>query len=481
MKGDRTTPGRWGKLRSVRARTTLAATAVVAVALVAAVAALATAVEQTLVRRVLEQGEREVEAVVDRLAAGATPDQALQPNQPSPAIGGVISTYVAIVDQEGAPVVGSGFFDMEGVEDVSVGFSSGPAPLNEEPRVVRVGTSDLAIAQRSIEIDGEDLLVVAASPMAGVIRSVDAVIRASSIGVPLLVGLVAAVTWIATGRTMRPIDVIREEVEELSSKTLDRRVPVPATDDEVARLAETMNRMLTRLETASARQREFVSDASHELRSPVASIRAEVEVALAHPAASSWLVVAAGVLSETGRLERIIENLLLLARLDEDTPPSDNVVDISGLIDEMIERIDEAVVSIETDVDEGLSVPGRSDELQSVIRNLLDNAVRHATSTVAVTATTVERTIRITVDDDGPGIPPADRERVFQRFTRLEPSRNRSDGGVGLGLAVVSRVVRHHGGSVAVQDSPSGGARFIVELSAVEPFPARGGTGQSSA
>lgn len=451
----------------MRAQTTLVATAVVAVVLIAAVAALATAVERTLVSRVLDQGERAVEEVVDRLADGTTPEDALETAPSTESAGGVISTYIAILDQEGEPVVGSGFFDIEGIEEVSVGFSSGPAPRNEEPMVVRVGTSDLAIAQRSIEVDGELLLVVAASPMAEVIRSVDTVIRISSFGVPLLIALVAAVTWMATGRTMRAIENIREEVEELSSQTLDRRVPVPATRDEVARLAETMNRMLTRLETASARQREFVSDASHELRSPVASIRTELEVALAHPAASSWSDVATGVLSETGRLERIVENLLLLARIDEGAAPLTSIVDVGRLIHETADRLGDVAVDVHAPA--GVLVRGRDDELASLLRNLLDNAARHAISTVVVSATTDDGTVAITVDDDGPGIAFADRERVFQRFTRLEPARGRSDGGVGLGLAVVGRVARHHKGSVAITDSPTGGARFVVRLPTASP------------
>ncbi|MGH9243280.1 MAG: sensor histidine kinase [Acidimicrobiales bacterium] len=261
---------------------------------------------------------------------------------------------------------------------------------------------------------------------------------------------------------MRPIERIRREVDDLSSHTLDRRVPVPDTGDEVARLAETMNRMLARLERASAPQREFVSGASHELRSPVASIRAELEVALAHPAASSWRDVATGVLSETGRIERIVEDLLRLAKLDEGAARATETVDVGRIAREVAARMVD--VAVEVDVSDGLYVTGREEELASVVRNLLDNAARHAISTVAVAVAAHDATVIITVDDDGPGIPPADRQSVFQRFTRLEHARSRADGGVGLGLAVVDRVVRDHGGPVAVADSPAGGARFKIVL-----------------
>jgi signal transduction histidine kinase len=446
-------------LRSVRARTTLVATAVVAVVLVAGVAGLTYAIKQTVVTRVQAQAEAEVQAVTDRLAAGVAPDDALQPTRDPDLVGGNVFTHVAILDTEGNPVVGSGFFAIAGVagEGVSVRHSGG------SPRV-SVGSSDLAIAQRSIEVDGQLFLVVAASPLAEAVRVIDAITQASMVGAPLLILLVGAVTWTATGRTLRPIQRIRTEVEELSSQTLDRRVLVPKTGDEVARLAQTMNGMLARLEGASTRQREFVSDASHELRHPVASIRAELEVTLAHPTASSWRDVATGVLSETARIEQIVEAMLLLARLDEGAAPAAQTVDIGCIAREAAARLVDVTVDI--NVDDGLLVGGSEYELASVVRNLLDNAARHAISTVSVAAATDNGSVVITVDDDGPGIQPADRQRVFQRFTRLEPARSRADGGVGLGLAVVDQVVRRHDGSVAIADSPTGGARFTVLLPA---------------
>nr|WP_246221482.1 ATP-binding protein [Phytoactinopolyspora mesophila] len=279
-----------------------------------------------------------------------------------------------------------------------------------------------------------------------------------------MVLLVGVVTWTATGRTLHPIERIRTEVEELSSQTLDRRVPVPSSGDEVARLAETMNGMLARLDAASVRQQEFISDASHELRSPVASIRFELEVALAHPAAKDWQDSAATVLRETGRIERIVDDLLLLARLDEGAAPAATSVDISSLARDATAHIH--AVGIEVHIADGLLVTGQDSELASVLRNLVDNAARHATSLLAVTATAHDGTVVITVDDDGPGIPLIDRERVFQRFTRLEQSRSRKSGGVGLGLSVVDRVVRRHNGSVVASGSPLGGARFEVTLPA---------------
>lgn len=267
-----------------------------------------------------------------------------------------------------------------------------------------------------------------------------------------------------TGRALRPIERIRTEVEELSAHGLHRRVPVPPSGDEVARLAATMNRMLARLQTASIRQQEFVADASHELRNPLASIRNTLEVSVAHPTATDWPDVATSVLCETGRIQHIVDDLLLLARLDEATPPPHQPVDLGLLAHTEVGRI--TGVTIHAHIADGLLVAGRPDELASVLRNLLDNAARHARTTVAVTAAAHNHTVVITIDDDGPGIPPDERPRIFQRFTRLDHSRTRTNGGVGLGLAIVDRITRRHGGTVTIDDSPSSGARFTVTLPA---------------
>jgi signal transduction histidine kinase len=448
---------RW--LRTVRVRTTLAATVVVAVVLIAAVAVLVSAVEQTLVGRARSEAAAEVAAIADRLAAGASPLDALEARPTSGIASTGVPTMVEIVDHEGRSVLNVP--DSDALLGVTSELLQQLEVLPDEPGVTRVGSTDLAIAQETVEVDGRSLTVIAASPLAQIVRSVEAITRTSAVGVPLLVLLVGAVTWTATGRTLRPIERIRAEVDDLSSQTLDRRVPVPDTGDEVAHLAHTMNHMLGRLETASTRQREFISDASHELRSPVASIRIELEVALAHPAVSNWPEVAAAALSETERLERLVEDLILLARLDEERILAAETVDIRRLVQRQAERVSAAVTVEHGDA---LVVTGREADLDSVLRNLLDNAARHATSEVAVTATVRDGMVVITVDDDGPGIRPADRERVFSRFTRLEHARSR--GGVGLGLAIVDRVVQRQGGTLTVGDTPKGGARFEVTLPA---------------
>lgn len=453
------------RARAVRARTTMVATAVVAAVLLVAVVGLTWTVELTLTRQLQARGDALVDHVIAQLRAGAQPraavDRALQATAPSDSAADV-PTYLAILDRDGAPVFGSGFFSMPGMTQDGQGVTTTGAPWGSPS--VRVGSPDLTVAQQSIDIDGELLLVVAASPLADVVRSVEAITRTALIGMPLIVALVGIVTWTATGRTLRPIDRIRDEVDGLSSQTLGRRVSVPATDDEVARLATTFNRMLGRLETASARQRAFVSDASHELRSPLAAIRAELEVALAHPDTSTLHDVATGALTEVDRMEQLIDNLLVLARIDEGAAPATTAVDFGHLVRQAATR--PAAVTVDAHVSDGVLVTGNERDLASVVRNLVDNAVRHATSCVTITATARDGHVTFTVDDDGPGIAPCDRKRVFERFTRIEHARGRADGGVGLGLAVVDRVVRHHNGVIEVTDSPAAGARFEVRFPA---------------
>jgi signal transduction histidine kinase len=256
----------------------------------------------------------------------------------------------------------------------------------------------------------------------------------------------------------------------LTGSTMHRRVPEPATGDEIGRLARTMNAMLSRLDATATRQRQFVSDASHELRSPVAAIRTSLEVARRTADRADWPAVADTALAEESRLEALLDDMLLLAAQDENgataiQPEPVNLTALATTEARRPRRVPVDVVHWPAD-DPPVEVAAVEDQLAHAVSNLVDNAARYATSIVRITLSCYNDTVRIIVDDDGPGIPPADRERAFERFTRLDDSRARPQGGSGLGLAVVRAIVSRHNGQIGVEDSPLGGARFVVELPA---------------
>jgi Signal transduction histidine kinase len=283
--------------------------------------------------------------------------------------------------------------------------------------------------------------------------------------VPGLIIFVALVAWGVTGRALRPVETIRSEVTAITHSSLDQRVSEPRANDEVGRLARTMNQMLDRLQDASERQRQFVSDASHELRSPVAAIRATGEVALAHPSGADWPTVVRTMLSEDERMEQIVHNLLDLAR-DEAAELPQTPIDLDDVVLEEAVRARRNGRDVQSERVSAGRVRGSREQLTRVVRNLLDNAVRHADHSVRVSLASADD-VTLVVEDDGPGIPTVDREQVFERFTRLDEGRARDAGGLGLGLAMVRSITEHHGGTVEITDAVDSeypGARLVVHL-----------------
>jgi signal transduction histidine kinase len=292
------------------------------------------------------------------------------------------------------------------------------------------------------------------------------VTRILAIAVPLLLLVVGSTTWWVVGRSLAPVESMREEVAEISATELHRRVPEIGSDDEITRLARTMNDMLTRLEGSRKREQRLVSDASHELRNPIATIRHLVEVAIAHPDRTTVDGLASEVLSEDLRLQDLAENLLLLARADEHTLEAHSrPLDLDDLVLEEARRLNQSTeLRIDTTGVGAARTHGDRGQLQRVVRNLADNAARHASSTVRFSVSETNGQVSILVDDDGPGVPAESRELIFERFTRLDEARDRERGGAGLGLAIVAEIVTAHGGRAVVRDSPLGGARFEVVL-----------------
>ncbi|MER5876777.1 HAMP domain-containing sensor histidine kinase [Streptomyces sp. NPDC001910] len=339
-------------------------------------------------------------------------------------------------------------------EDVHTG--QGTATVDGDPADYRFAAVEVTTPQ------DVTLTVWAGAPLAAEQGAVRTALTSMLIGLPLLLGTVAAVTWRVTRRALRPVEGIRGEMAAITrSQDLARRVPVPDSHDEVARLARTTNETLSALEESVERQRRFVADASHELRSPIASLRTQLEVGAAHPE----LLDVAGAVEDTVRLQRLAADLLLLARLDAGERPADGRFDLGALAAEEAERR----TGISVTAEDGVQVPGSRGQVARVLANLLDNARRHARDRVEVRVRADGRWAELSVADDGDGVPAGQRERVFERFVRLDDARSRDDGGAGLGLAIARDVAVRHGGTLTLGEAPSGGALFVLRLPRTAP------------
>ncbi|RFS87149.1 HAMP domain-containing protein [Actinomadura spongiicola] len=283
-----------------------------------------------------------------------------------------------------------------------------------------------------------------------------------ALAVLLLTCLVAWITWRVVGRTLGPVEAIRVQLAVISATDLSRRVPEPLREDEIGQLARTANATLDRLERAVARQRQFASDASHELRTPITALRANLEDASMHPEDNDLHAVVESALRDTDRLEAIITDLLLLARIGTGGMLALEPIDLSELASTEIRRRS-FNRKINTQLYRHVMVRGVRVQLARLLGNLLDNAERYADSTITLEVTRKNGHAVLTVTDDGVGIAPADRERVFERFTRLDTARSRHAGGTGLGLAIAREVAQAHGGTLRVEDHPHG-ARFALRL-----------------
>ncbi|ANN18016.1 two-component sensor histidine kinase [Amycolatopsis orientalis] len=289
--------------------------------------------------------------------------------------------------------------------------------------------------------------------------ALDAVRTTLLVGVPVIAVAIGVVAWLAVRRALRPVEAIRAEVAEIGAHDLSRRVPAPGSADEIAKLAETMNTMLARLDTAVTRQSRFTSDASHELRTPLASLRTQLEVLLAHPDRLDWRDACRSALLDITRLQDLVADLVLLGKLDNAVPARLTPVRLS----EVVESCLSGRQGVRAEIAGDPVVPGDRGRLERLLRNLVDNAQRHTRTGVTVSVSTVDGGCLLTVTDDGPGIPAPDRERVFDRFVRLDDGRARDEGGAGLGLAIVAEIAQAHGGTVEVADH-DGGARLVVRL-----------------
>ncbi|WP_433430977.1 sensor histidine kinase [Nonomuraea sp. CA-141351] len=263
----------------------------------------------------------------------------------------------------------------------------------------------------------------------------------------VLVALMGWGAWYGVGRVLAPVERIRSGLERISAQDLSRRIDVPGTRDEVAELAATVNDTLARLEDAAERNRRFVSDASHELRSPITGLMVRLEEGLANLDEANWRAA----LKDVQRLSDIVHDLLLMARLDAGSEAAKERIDLGRLVEEEIARRP-CRLPLAVDAEPGLFVRGNRLRLARVLTNLLSNADHYGDSRVWVSARGQADQVVVEVLDDGPGIPVEMRERVFERFTRLDQARARDSGGTGLGLPIARDIARAHGGTLEVGD-----------------------------
>jgi signal transduction histidine kinase len=328
-----------------------------------------------------------------------------------------------------------------------------------------VDGDDMRVSGRRISTPRGEYTVIVGGGSEAVESTASTVALLLACGAPIVVGLAAAATYRLVRGSLKSVDAIRSRVAEISTSDLAERVPVPGTRDEISALATTMNEMLARLESGHRAQQRFVSDASHELRSPLTTIISGLEAAQDHPALLDAEFAGQTLLPEAQRMRVLIDDLFLLARADERrlTLRAEEV-SVGELAELEVARMRrEAPCAVDSLVTPAHTT-GDSTAIARILRNLLENAMRHAASRVGVYVGEVGGDVVITISDDGPGIPFTDRQRVFERFVRLDFDRSRNNGGAGLGLAIVAELVAAHGGAIAVEGQPGHGTTMRVTL-----------------
>jgi signal transduction histidine kinase len=453
------TPSRWRRL-SLRARLTAAATIVIAVGMAAAAVLLVWQVHSVQAADLDATLRRQVRSIAAEVAAGDT-----RPRLPH-TLGE--PTALQVIDASGKVIASSG--DIDGEPRLFFGEpGTGDPKINTETTTALDGP--YRVAAMTVRSPSGPVTVYVGSPITPLTNSTTELSTALIIGVPAMVGLLAVVGWWLVGRALRPVDTMRRQAAAIPGTDLQRRLHVPTSDDELGRLAETFNDLLGRIAAAADRQRRFVADAAHELRTPLAALRARLEIDLRHASAGSTDAETSHTrrqaLRQVTRLADLVDDLLQLARLDADPRLQHRPVDLDDLVWEAAkETRDHGPPRIDTTGISPVRVLGDAAALRRVVRNLFSNALRHARQTMTVRLSIDKpsgTTATLIVADDGPGIPMPDRQRVFERFVRLDEGRARDAGGAGLGLAIVADIVAAHGGRAWVDDNDPG-ARFHVQL-----------------
>ena len=412
-------------------------------------------------RRVLTDN---LEGAIDRRADELAAMVAGQPSSGGLALSGDDEEIAQVVTTDGVVLAASSHI-------------AGRPAIAEPPPA---GENDATSTVGNLDEDGNDFLVVSrrtrsrdrpvvihvGGALDEIDQSIDTLTASLTVAIPAVAALLAFVVWWLVGRTLRPVEAIRAEVAAIGGRELDRRVPQPGGDDEIARLARTMNAMLDRVEDSLRRQQRFVADASHELRSPLTRIRSELEVDLAHPGTADLAATHHSVLEETAGLQRLLEDLLQLARSDAGgTASRRQRLDLDDIVLRDAHRLRaEGRVEVDPSGVSAAQVDGDPEQLARALRNLTDNAARHATGVVTLSLVEQNGAAVLSVADDGPGIPSDQHERVFERFTSLDEARTAGAGGAGLGLAIARDIIERHGGTITIDADHRPGTRFVVVL-----------------
>lgn len=457
----------WWSRRSLRFRVSAAATVFVATALIIAGWGLVYGVHTAVLDSVDAAAEQRAADVVSLAATGRLPAVLPAAAESVTVVQVLTARGVVVASSEELPATRSVFpfplpADLEGAN---------PATLTDLP--IPDGRSEHRVVALPATTRSGPLTVIAASSLAELDVVVASLITGLLFGIPALVAVVALATWTLAGYTLRSVDVLRRRAADITASDLHQRLPLPAAHDEIHALTATLNAMLARLDAAAATQRGFVADAAHELRSPLTAIRAQLDVARAHPDTIDAAQLHGLLDEDLTRLDRLTNDLLVLARGDD---PSWNrrrpvVLDLDDIV--LFERRHLAATGRAQVDATGVSagrVRGDPGALRHAVRNLLDNATRYGDH-VRITLRGGGQQIVLVVADNGPGVPPEDRDRVFDRFARVDTDRSRDGGGVGLGLAIVAQVVHAHHGTITLDqdDAPPGGlggARFTLRLPA---------------
>lgn len=438
-------------MATVRFRITALATAAVMATLVTAGFSIVALQRRLLSENLKDSIEQRAEDVAGLVTAGRLPE----------VLAGGEDTLVQVTGRDGVILASPGLGDRPPMADVVAGQVESIRTIEA---LLGPGQNFRVLSRR---VEGPDGVVVhVAGSLGDLEESTRDLTIALAAVVPATGMVLAALIWWIVGRTLQPVEAIRSDVADIGGRDLRRRVIEPDGDDEIARLARTMNAMLERVEDASLRQQGFVADASHELRSPLARIRSELEVDLAHPGTADPTATHRSVLAEVDGLAHLVDDLLHLARGDGTTGlRRDYPVDLDDIVFGVIERARPASkVAFDVTRVTAAQVCGDAGLLSRAVTNLVENAIRHATDSVTLSLAANQSEAVLTVADDGTGIPAERREWVFERFTRVDDARQRATGGSGLGLAITRDIIERHGGTVTSDPDFGPGARLVVTL-----------------